>query len=273
MVHHPAGVPSVILLLGGTADTAPIAVRLARAGKRVLVSVATDVPLETGAGDHPGIEERSGPLDAEGIASLVREKGISLIVDATHPYAVTIRETARAAARRLAVPYITYVRPPEAADAGRSDEIVFASGHEEAARMAFSFGRPVLLTTGSRNLAPYATEAKASRARLVVRVLPHASSLQACRALRITDENIIAARGPFSLETNRETIRKFGIGALVTKDSGAAGGFSAKIEAARLESCRVVVVKRPEISPQTKDVYFESIPEMCDYILSLADIR
>ncbi|MEN6466194.1 MAG: precorrin-6A reductase [Syntrophaceae bacterium] len=262
----------MILLLGGTSDTAPIATRLARAGMRVLVSLATDVPLETGAGLYPGIEERSGPLDPESMASLVREKGISLIVDATHPYAVSIRETARAAARRLKVPYLTYVRPAGVAHAAESDSILYAAGHEDAARIAFSFGRPVLLTTGSRNLAPYAREAKSAQARLAVRVLPHASSLQACRALDIPEENIVAGRGPFSLETNRETIRKFGIGVLVTKDSGAAGGVGAKIEAARREGCRVVIVNRPEISPEiSKEGYFESIPEICDYIMSLAD--
>lgn len=257
----------MILLLGGTSDTAPIAERLARAGKRVLVSLATDVPLETGAGSCPGIEERSGPLDAEGIASLVRDKGIKLIVDATHPYASAIRETARAAARRLNVPYLTYVRP---AGAAHDDDIIYAAGHEEAALIAFSFGRPVLVTTGSRNLAPYAREAAGKRARLIVRVLPQDSSLQACRDAGIPDECVIAARGPFSLEDNREAIREFRAGVLVTKDSGAAGGLEAKLEAARLEGCRVVIVKRPAMS---QEGVFESIPEMCDYILSLAAWR
>lgn len=255
----------MILLLGGTSDTAPIAARLARAGKRVLVSLATDVPLETGAGKYAGIEERSGPLDPESFASLVKEKGITLVVDATHPYAVSIRDTARTAARRLKVPYLTYVRPAEAAHAASSEDILFASSHEEAARIAFSFGRPVLLTTGSRNLSPYSAAAASAHVRLVVRVLPHASSLQACRALGIPDEDIIAARGPFSLEANRETISKFRIGVLVTKDSGAAGGFGEKVEAARLEGCRAVIVKRPEIS---REGYFESITSLCEYILS-----
>lgn len=259
----------MILLLGGTSDTAPIASRLARAGMRVLVSLATNVPLETGAGEYPGIEERSGALDAKGIASLVREKGIEIIVDATHPYAVSIRETARAAARNLNVPYLTYVRP---AGATHGEDVIFADGHDDAARIAFSFGRPVLLTTGSRNLAPYVREAAAARKRLVVRVLPHASSREACRAAGISEENIITARGPFSLETNRETIRKFGIGVLVTKDSGSAGGVGPKIAAARREGCRVVIVERPDLSPEVGE-YFESITELCEFILYLADLR
>lgn len=258
----------MILLLGGTSDTAPIATRLARAGKRVLVSLATDVPLETGAGDYAGIEERRGTLDSETMAALMAEKGINLVVDSTHPYAVSIRETAGKAARLFNVPYLTYVRPP---GTDLRDDVLFAGSHEEAARIAFSLGKPVLLTTGSRNLAPYAGEAAAAGVRLIVRVLSHPSSLQACRALGIPEHDILTGRGPFSLETNRETIRKFRIGVLVTKDSGAAGGVGAKIAAARQEGCRVVIVERPDLSREIGS-YFESIPQLCDYILSIPDV-
>ena len=55
MVTAP-GVPFMILLLGGTSSTAEIALGLAAAGYRVLVSQATDVPLDVGrhaAGREP----------------------------------------------------------------------------------------------------------------------------------------------------------------------------------------------------------------------------
>ncbi|MBI2437234.1 MAG: precorrin-6A/cobalt-precorrin-6A reductase, partial [Lentisphaerae bacterium] len=58
--------------------------------------------------------------------------------------------------------------------------------------------------------------------------------------------------GPFSLEENRALIRRFGVGVLVTKDSGAAGGFQAKQEAARLEGCLLVVVGRAEQPRETR---------------------
>ncbi len=56
---------------------------------------------------------------------------------------------------------------------------------------------------------------------------------------------IVTGRGPFSLEENRTLIRRFSAAVLVTKDSGEAGGFSAKEQAARLESCQLIVVGRP----------------------------
>ena len=65
----------------------------------------------------------------------------------------------------------------------------------------------------------------------------------------MAEECIVAGRGPFSLEENRRQIRAFGIGTLVTKDSGRAGGVREKLAAARAEGCRVVVLRRPPAEP------------------------
>jgi precorrin-6A/cobalt-precorrin-6A reductase len=96
-----------------------------------------------------------------------------------------------------------------------------------------------------KNLKPYVKEAKRTGSKLIVRVLPAKSSLDACRAAGIDEEFIIAKRGPFSVDENRSVIKRFEAGVLVTKDSGPAGGTPEKLEAARLEGCHVVVVMRP----------------------------
>lgn len=82
----------MILLLGGTSDAQPIALCLAEAGYRVLVSQATDVPLETPL--HGNIEARCGPLDECGLAALVDRRAVRAIVDAAHPYAVAAHAAA-----------------------------------------------------------------------------------------------------------------------------------------------------------------------------------
>jgi precorrin-6A/cobalt-precorrin-6A reductase len=230
----------MILLLGGTSDTAPIARELAERGYKVLVSMATEISLELST--HPNISRRAGRLDEQGMANLISEGGINALVDATHPYATLVRKTARRVAVSLNIPYFAICRP-----SGVSDEkgITPAASHEKAARIACGAGRTVFLTTGVTNLKPYVDEARRTGSKLIVRVLPARSSLDACRALGIDDEFIIAKRGPFSVDENRSVIRMFGAGVLVTKDSGPAGGTPEKLEAARLEGCSVVVVKRP----------------------------
>lgn len=232
----------MILLLGGTSDTLPIAERLARSGCRVLVSRATPTPLDVG--DHKSIESRSGPLDDHGMADLIRQRGIRAIVDATHPYATAIRARASRVAEALNCPYLTFIRPP--AIDPNTPGVDFAQDHDAASVMAFAHSRPVLVTTGSNHLAPYVAEARRRAVPLVVRVLGNRQSLDACSRAGLQPSEVLTGRGPFSLDENRRQIRNHGIGVLVTKDSGQAGGTLEKLEAARLEGCRIVVVQRPD---------------------------
>ena len=231
----------MILLIGGTSETAPLASGLAKAGYEVLVSTATAAPLAIG--DHPRIARRAGRLDEEEMVALGKEKGIRAIVDAAHPYAVSAHAAAHNAAQRLGIPCLVFRRTT--ADA-KGENIRFAADHAEAAEMAFAEGRPVLVTTGSRNLAPYAEAARRTGVPLAVRVLDAPESFAACRASGIPEERIIAGRGPFSVEENLAAIRRFGIAVIVTKESGPAGGIDAKLAAAHQANCLLIVLRRPQ---------------------------
>lgn len=233
--------PPKILLLGGTSETAPLATRLARAGYRVLVSTATDEPLQVG--EHSSISRRCGRLDQAQMAALVEDLQVVALVDATHPYASEVHRTARQVAGRTGRPYLRYQRQGALT---RPPDWVVATDHAEAARIACQAGAPVLLTTGSRHLAPYVVEAARRRVPLFARVLDHPESVAACAAAGLDQRGRIVGRGPFSLEQNRALIRQHQIGVVVSKDSGRAGGVEEKWQAARLEECLFVVVQRPE---------------------------
>ena len=235
----------MILVLGGTHESTRIAEALALSGRRVLFSCATEVELPVVS--HPNITRRTGALDIDELTALVNDKGINLIVDATHPYAAQAHATAREAAKRSGITCFSYIRP-ETDLAG--DDLIFAANHEEGARIAFSFGKRVLLTTGVKNLAPYATQSQTTGIPLIVRVLPEPQSMQACSAMGIPEGRIIAARGPFTAAQNLEVIRRYSIGVIVTKDSGSTGGTAEKIEAARLEGCAIVVIRRPQFQAE-----------------------
>jgi precorrin-6A/cobalt-precorrin-6A reductase len=230
----------VILLLGGTSETAPIASSLAGRGFRVLVSTATEIPLHVG--HNKRISKRSGPLEEEGLLRILREEPIRAVVDATHPYAGVITGRAREATQKTGVPFFRFSRP---GTMDANERVHLAPDHGAAAKAAFGFGRPVLLTIGSRNLSPYAEASRSTGPLLVVRVLPTREATEACQKAGIPPDRIIAAKGPFSLGDNLDVIRKRGIGVLVTKDSGKAGGVPQKMEAARLTGCDIVVLTRP----------------------------
>jgi len=235
----------MILLLGGTAETGPLAAALADEGFEVLVSAATDIPLELA--NHERITRRIGALDDRSMEALARDRGVQAIVDATHPYAEAVHSTARKVAETLSLPYLRWRRPEVIEPA---EDIHFVRDHQEAAALAASFRAPILLTTGSTNLDPYVRECAKPGVALFVRVLDHPQSVEAALGAGVPEQNIIKGRGPFSVQENLAAIRDFNIGVLVTKDSGDAGGVPAKLEAARIAGCRVMVIRRPDELPE-----------------------
>lgn len=230
----------MILLLGGTCEAGTIAAALAAAGVRVLVSTATG--LTSSVRESALVAVRAGILDEAGLHALIVEAGARAVVDATHPYATAITQNAQSAAARAGVAYLRYLRPPAAA-AMRG--VIIVGDHEEAARRAFLSSRPVLLTIGTRNLAPYLCEARRTSVPVVARVLPSPESLRASEQAGLPREMVIPGWGPISEAQTVEIIRRHRIGVLVTKDGGAEGGVPEKLRAARREGCEVVVVARP----------------------------
>lgn len=230
----------MILLLGGTAEAGLVAKALSEEGRGILLSTATSIHPRHGL--YPGMKWRKGALDADGIEKLIDECKIDAVIDATHPYAVSISENAREASRRAGVPYLAFERPGKVEDA---PDVHCAADHDRAAKLAFSFGLPVLLTIGVRNLPPYVEAARSRSIRIVARVLDHPASIETCRQAGLGREEIVPANGPFSVAENLRVIARHDIGVVVTKDSGEAGGVNAKIQAARNRGCQIVVVDRP----------------------------
>ena len=230
----------MILLLGGTSETAFFAQALAEKGYHVCVSTTTKVPLDIGR--HPFIERSQERLDESAMKTLIIKKGITAILDATHPYAAEIKKLARCIAKELDLPYFQYLRPGALSD---QDNACFAPDHDSAALLACSYQKPILLTIGAKFVAAYAVQANKIAVPLVARVLDSTESIQACLSAGIESNRIIAGRGPFSTEDNIHHIRQFSIGVVVTKDGGNEGGFREKIKAAQSENCTVIVVERP----------------------------
>ncbi len=83
------------------------------------------------------------------------------------------------------------------------------------------------------------------RERLYARVLSLPEVVKSCAELGFQGSHLICMQGPFSLEMNCALIHQTGARFLVTKDTGAAGGFPEKAEAALRCGCRLVIIGRP----------------------------
>ena len=105
--------------------------------------------------------------------------------------------------------------------------------------------RNILITTGSKELAPY-TRIPDFAERCYVRALPTVEALEKCQALGFRREHLILMQGPFSEEMNVAQLRYADAGYLVTKASGETGGFPEKCEAALALGVEVVCIGRPK---------------------------
>lgn len=217
-----------ILLLGGVTEALAIARTLGPPHIYSLAGVGrvpTDLTCQVRVGGYGG---------ADGLAQFVRAEGISLILDATHPYAAQISHNAAQAARACGVPCWALRRPawqPQAGDDWREvgDWTQLAEALKPFKRPLFTLGREPLQHLDE---------------------IP-AHQFWTLRALEVYPGNerceVIGARGPFLLEDERKLFARQQIDVLISKNSGSTAT-EPKLEVARELGVPVLVLRRPVLA-------------------------
>ncbi|MCG8295447.1 MULTISPECIES: cobalt-precorrin-6A reductase [Pseudomonas] len=216
-----------ILLLGGVTEALAIARQL---GPQHVYSLAgigrvpQDLTCQVRVGGYGG---------AEGLADYLREAGIDLLIDATHPYAAQISRNAALAANSAGIPCWALRRPAWQAQPGDDwREVEDWAGLIEALT---PFERP-LFTLGREPL------------QHLDEIPPH--QFWTLRALEACPGNerceVIGARGPFLIDDERALFERRRIDVLVSKNSGSTAT-EPKLEVARERGVPVLVLKRPEL--------------------------
>lgn len=225
------------MLFGGTTEGREIL----EYGLPAICCVATGYGAEMLSGIQ-NAEILTGRLDAGQMAELIRARQIGCVIDATHPYAKEATANIKKACRDTGAPLRRVLREPLAYDGAE-----VAESCRMAAEMLDRRGGRALLTTGSKEIAAF-TAVRDFRERLFARVLPTEEAVAHVEALGFKRENIIAARGPFTVEENEEALRRSGASVLVTKDGGVPGGMGEKLMAAKRLGVDVIVLRRPDES-------------------------
>lgn len=216
-----------ILLLGGVTEALAIARRL---GPQHVYSLAgigrvpQDLQCQVRVGGFGG---------AEGLANYLREACITLLVDATHPYAAQISRNAASAARSAGVTCWALRRPAWQAQAGDDwREVEDWAGLSEALkpfrRPLFTLGREPLQHLGEIPPEQFWT----------LRALEACPGNERCE--------VIGARGPFHIEDERALFLRRSIDVLISKNSGSVAT-EPKLEVARELGVPVLVLKRPAL--------------------------
>lgn len=224
-----------VLVLGGTTEARRVAESLvALDGFRVTSSLAGRVAQPK---LPPGEVRVGGFGGAEGMADWLRAHPVDAVIDATHPFAGTISFNAAAAAAAVHVPLLALRRPGWVPVEG--DRWHVTDSLAGAAELLPGLGSRVFLTTGRMGLAAFAA---LDALWFLMR------SVDAPEAPHPVRMEVLLDRGPFSLEGERELIRRHRVDVLVTKDSGG-DATAPKLTAAREAGIPVVVVGRPPVPP------------------------
>ena len=235
-----------LLLFGGTTEGRLLVETAASLGWLTTLCVATEYGKEVLPRQQLNCRVLVGRLDREQIIRLMDE-GFDRVIDATHPYAVEVSANIRFAAASTGLPLWRLLREQSNAEGCR-----FADTIPQACAMAGEGN--LLAATGSKEIEQYHA-LPGWQQRVYARVLPTAESVELCRRAGLDEEHILTGKGPFTTEQNLQILKAFSIKTLVTKESGPAGGFAQKLEAAALCQAEVLVLRRP----QEDGFYYEEI--------------
>jgi precorrin-6A/cobalt-precorrin-6A reductase len=246
----------MIFVLAGTSDARELAIRIQQEGYRLVTTVVTENAARSM--EEAGLPVRVGRLTDADIARIVSEEGFQAVVDASHPFAEEASKNAMAGAKAAGVPYIRYER--ESAAYPQHDRITVVQDYEQAARLAAEKRGVIMLTTGSKTLKIFADKLLGlPDTTLVARMLPRVDNMQKCEELGIEQKNIVAMQGPFSKELNKALYNHYKVTLMITKESGKAGAFDEKVEAALEMGIETVIIARPPIEYGTKFSDFEGV--------------
>lgn len=216
-----------ILLLGGITEALAIARTL---GPEHIYSLAGVGRVPTALNCQLKIGGYGG---AEGMAQYIREQGVDLLLDATHPYAAQISHNAALAARQAGIPCWALRRT--AWQAGPGDDWREVADWSELVAMLGPFKRP-FFTLGREPLQHL--EEIPEHQFWTLRALDSYPGNARCE--------VIGARGPFLLEDERRLFEQRAIDVLISKNSGSEST-EPKLDVARERGLPVLILKRPEL--------------------------
>ena len=228
-----------ICIFAGTSEGRALIEALSGRGAEITACVATEYG-EVLLGSHHDVRILAGRMNVEEMTALLRAEAFDAVVDATHPYADVVTQNIAAACHAVGASYLRLLRGSSMAEG----DGVFVPDVEACIDYLRSTEGNILLTTGSKQL-PQFCEDPALRERIYARVLPMQASLQTCADCGIAPDHIIAMQGPFDEELNCAMLRAVNARYMVTKDTGGAGGYGAKIAAAKRAGAQAVVIGRP----------------------------
>ena len=215
-----------ICIFAGTTEARRLVELLSTQPVSVTACVATEYG-ETLLPEGSNVTVRSGRIPVDGIIQMLSDTKFDLVIDATHPYAVSITESVARACAETGTEYLRLLRE----ESDKVSDFTCVLNAEAAALFLSKTDGNILLTTGSKDLKTY-SKVKGFTDRAYARVLPLDASLALCREAGVQPSHILAMQGPFSEDL------------LVQEGRNAVLAFT--VAAARKAGANVLVIGRPK---------------------------
>jgi precorrin-3B C17-methyltransferase len=244
-----------VWIFSGTSDGNELALKLVSEGYSVVVSAATTYGAEIAEKKCPGTFIWTGQSGIEARRKALADNQAKVLIDATHPYADKMSKQLIDLSGTLGIPYLRYERPSEL----EGDAITLCSSISEAADHAIKLGQRIFLSTGSKDLAKFLQARGADDKQWFVRMTAEPDFIRRALDLGIPQNNICAMQGPFSQAFNTALWKDWNIDCVVTKDSGAVGGYRAKADAVKALDIPLLVIQRPQIDYPIVCYNFETV--------------
>jgi precorrin-6A/cobalt-precorrin-6A reductase len=238
-----------IWIIGGTGDSAAVIKAIANVTNNYIVTVTTPEASLLYDSACPVV---MGKMDLAAMAQFCDAYSIKGIVDASHPFAVTVSQNAIAASQNLNLPYIRYERGQINAENSFLQQEL--DSFATLLQGNYLLNQRVLLTVGCNPLPLFKPWQK--RATLFARILPKPTSLEIALDSGFKSDRLIALRPPLSEALEVALWQQWQISLVVTKASGKSGGEEIKRQVAKRLGIPLITIARPEIEypQQTCDV-------------------
>jgi precorrin-3B C17-methyltransferase len=242
-----------VWVFSGTSDGNVLAAKIAAQGHKVVVSTATEYGGELALQDCPGVTVWAGRQGVEARKQALQRANARVLLDATHPFATLMSEQLMGLSTTLGIPYLRYERASAAPGYGQ-----MCADMQHAATQAVKRGKRIFLATGSKDIGTFLRTPGADQCEWFVRATPEPEFIQRAIDHGIPRSRICAMQGPFSQRFNEALWRDWRIDCVVTKDSGDAGGYGDKADAAQQLNIPLLVVQRPKLAYPQQATSFES---------------
>lgn len=244
-----------LLILGGTGDAKTLARELHNKGIDVIYSIAglvrqPDLPCQIISG---GFSIRGG------LSRYLLENNITALLDATHPFATKMSQTALEVAEQLDIPLWRYQRPDWVAT--HEDSWTFFNDWDDLLRALASY-RSIFMTQGQLSetmLAALQQHRKADQQFI------HRTAIAPKHTIPDWME-WVQGIGPFSLDDELTLLKKHHVEVVVSKHSG--GNIPNKLLAARDGNLPVLLLAQKHfVKSLNTDKTFTEIATMVNVIL------